>query len=200
MTRPNTVNPPRLAPPGAGVPAIERIVGGLILSVHRCLGTPASMSSRFERERGAIAALCAGRNDATLSSRVLIPRLRGLEDSSRFWSVYMTLDHLRIVNDAIDRAIGDLVQNRMPDGTASTAAVKPSDRVGSEVVAAYESSCDTLATMLAAGVDFRTTLRYAHPWFGPLDAAGWSALSAIHMGIHRVQIKRILRDGTRGGA
>jgi hypothetical protein len=29
---------------------------------------------------------------------VLIARPRGLEDSSRYWSVWMTLDHLRIVH------------------------------------------------------------------------------------------------------
>ena len=30
-------------------------------------------------------------------------------------------------------------------------------------------------------------------WFGPLDAAGWHALAAGHMGIHRVQIERIVK-------
>ena len=38
----------------------------------------------------------------------------------------------------------------------------------------------------------RTKLRHAHPWFGPLDAAGWHAMAAMHMGIHRKQIERIL--------
>jgi len=112
----------------------------------------------------------------------------------------MTLDHLRIVNDAIARTIGELTLNRTPEGTASTAAVKPSDHVGGEVVAAYESSCDTLATRFVSGVDLRTSLRHAHPWFGPLDAAGWCALSAMHMGIHREQIARILREAPRGAA
>ena len=34
---------------------------------------------------------------------------------------------------------------------------------------------------------------------GPLDAAGWHALSATHLGIHRAQIERIW-DGLRPNA
>ncbi len=200
MPTPTQPLSPRLAPPGAGVPALERIIGGLVLSLRRRLGTPASISAQFQRERQEIAALRGGCDDATLGARVLIPRLRGLEDSSRFWSVWMTLDHLRIVNDAIARTISDLTQNRMPEGTVSTAAVKPSDEVGREVVAMYEASCERLAALLGSGADFRTALRYAHPWFGPLDAAGWCAMSAMHMGIHRAQIARILLDARRGTA
>ena len=38
----------------------------------------------------------------------------------------------------------------------------------------------------------QTAARYRHPWFGPLDAAGWHALAATHMGVHRRQLERIL--------
>lgn len=186
---------PRLAPPGAGVPAIERLVGGTILKLRCRFGTAAKFSAQFERERRAIAALCAGRGAGDLRARVLIPRLRGLEDSSRFWSVWMALEHLRIVNDSIAGVIGDLTRGRVPGGEASTAAVKPSEQVGEEVMQAHEASCDRLAELCASGVELRTRARFAHPWFGPLDALGWHATSAMHMAIHRSQIERILRDG-----
>ncbi|MBX3389322.1 MAG: hypothetical protein KF691_07680 [Phycisphaeraceae bacterium] len=42
------------------------------------------------------------------AERVLIPRLRGLEDSSRYWSVWMMLDHLRIVNSQVAMVIASL--------------------------------------------------------------------------------------------
>ncbi|CAN5716432.1 hypothetical protein BH11PLA1_BH11PLA1_11260 [soil metagenome] len=199
MAPPTSFSPP-LAPPGAGVPALERIVGGFVLALRRRLGTPARISAQFERERRRIAALCAGHNDDTLSARTLIPRLRGLEDSSRFWSVWMTLDHLRIVNDAIARTVSDLMLNRSPEGTASTAAVKPRDNVDGQVSAAYQVSCDRLAALLVAGAESRSPLRYAHPWFGPLDARGWCTLASVHMGIHRAQIARILHAAPRGRA
>ena len=191
---------PRLAPPGAGIPAIERLVGGSFLKLRRLLGTPAKFTARFERERWEIAGLCAGRDASALGTRVLIPRLRGLEDSSRFWSVWMTLDHLRIVNDSITGVIRELVQGRVPKGAASTAAVKPSDQVAREVVSAYEASCDRLVHLVTSETVWDTKLRYAHPWFGLLDAAGWHAMSAMHMGIHRAQIERILRDAHRRNA
>jgi len=189
---------PQLAPPGAGIPAIERIIAGLLLSLRRRFATPASINPQFKREQRAIAALCAGRDEHALSTRVLIPRLLGLEDSSRFWSVWMTLDHLRIVNEAIANAVSELTLNRSPESAASTAAVKPTENVGSEVVAGYQSSCAKLATIFLSGVDLRAKLRYPHPWFGPLDALGWCVMSAMHMRIHRAQIGRILRDVPKG--
>ncbi|MBS0198192.1 MAG: DinB family protein [Planctomycetes bacterium] len=190
---------PRLAPPGAGIPAIERVVGGAIFAFNRWRGTRERFAARFERERGVIAGLCRGGDERMLGERVLIPRLRGLEDSSRFWSVWMTLDHLRIVNDQITRVIESLTGGRVPEGRASTAAVKPSAGVGPEVRGAYEGSCDRLVALAASCPTLRTAVRYAHPWFGPLDGAGWHAMAAMHMGIHRAQIARILADA-KGGA
>lgn len=184
---------PRLAPPGAGIPAIERLVGGVILRLRRGLISRTGLLAQFARERSAIAALYEGRDDRVLSRRVLIPRLRGLEDSSRYWSVWMTLDHLRIVNNSIAGAISELARGRVPPGAASTAAVKPGERVGGEVVAPYQASCDRLAAVCESCSDLRTAVRYEHPWFGPLDGAGLLAMSAMHMGIHRVQITHILR-------
>lgn len=184
--------PPRLAPPGAGIPAVERFVGGAIFAFRRWRGTRETFSEEFTAHRDRIARLYAAHDDQTLASRVLIPRLRGIEDSSRFWSVYMTLDHLRIVNDQITGVIDALTRGVVPPGQASTAAVKPSPGASSAVVPQYEASCDRFLTLTKAKDNLRTHLRYAHPWFGPLDAAGWHSMAATHMGIHQAQIARIL--------
>lgn len=186
-----------LAPPGAGIPTIERLIGGLIFAIRRWRGTPDRFAAQFTRERDAIAGLYRGRDARVLSERVLIPRLRGLEDSSRFWSVWMTLDHLRIVNSQITRVIQELTEGRVPAGQASTAAVKPTPDVGPEVQGLYEESCDRLMAVASSCASLRTPNRYAHPWFGPLDGAGWHAMAAMHMGIHRAQIGRILAGTTR---
>jgi len=199
MSPSNPPTAPRLEPPGAGVPVIERLVGGLVVSLRRRFGSAASIAARFEAERRAISLLCQGQDDEALGDRVLIPRLRGLEDSSRYWSVWMTLDHLRIVNEAITGAVRELMAGGVPPGVASTAAVKPREGVGAEVAVAYESSCAGLVSLFMGGRSLRTTCRYAHPWFGPLDGSGWCVLSAMHMGIHRRQIERILEERLRGG-
>jgi len=81
----------------------------------------------------------------------------------------------------------------MPDGLASTAAVKPGPQATAAVLSEYEQSCDALMAAATAACTLKTALRFAHPWFGPLDAAGWHALAAGHLKIHRVQIQRILK-------
>lgn len=64
-----------------------------------------------------------------------------MEDSSRYWSVFMTLDHLRIVNLGVADAIRLLGQDKVPERKADTATVKPSPEAGIGVVDDFELSC-----------------------------------------------------------
>jgi len=184
---------PKLAPPGAGLPKVELYIARLLFALRRRRGSRDSFNARFEQERGKIRELLRSCDAESGARRVLIERPRGLEDSSRYWSVWMTLDHLRIVHGSITRVIGALAGGKVPGGAASTAAVKPSPQATMAVVAEYEQSCDDLLAAVRAVPDLNTSLRYPHPWFGPLNAAGWHALAAGHIAIHRVQIGRILQ-------
>ena len=190
----NAIAEPKLAAPGAGLPKIELLVARLRFAWARMRGTRAQFAARCEQERETIMNLVRSLDPRLAARRVLIPRLRGMEDSSRNWSVWMTLDHLRITNTAFGRVIHSLAQGRVPDRVASTAAVKPSADVDASVVDGFERSCELLTHTTAAVADLRTKARYAHPWFGPLDATGWHVLCAWHMGLHRGHIERIL-DG-----
>ncbi|HVM61087.1 MAG TPA: hypothetical protein VMV72_09495 [Verrucomicrobiae bacterium] len=185
----NTETEPKLAPPGAGLPALELLIARALFRVRRWTGDRESFTTKFQEERGRIRQLI---DDKTAARRVLIRRLPGLEDGSRYWSVWMTLDHLRIVHNSMRDVIRALTSGVMPTGTASTAAVTPSLNVTGAVVAEYEKSCDELLVTVAAAHNLQTPLRYAHPWFGPLDAAVWHALAATHIRIHRKQIERIV--------
>jgi len=184
---------PKLAPPGAGLPKIELYFARLLFALQRLQGNRASFSVRFQKEREKIRILIGLCDAESGTKRVLIKRVPGLEDSSRYWSVAMTLDHLRIIHNAITRTIEALAAGIVPKGTASTARVKPSPQATMEVTSDYERSCDQLLAAVAAVRDLKTSAQYAHPWFGPLDAAGWHALAAGHIKIHRVQIERILQ-------
>lgn len=183
---------PPLAPPGAGLPVIELWAARLLFALTRLRGNRMTFIARFEQERSAIRMLVASCAEAQRGERVLISRLRGLEDSSRNWSVWMTLDHLRITNTALMGVIRELTQGRVPQRKASTAAVKPSAQVTAAVEAGYEQSCDGVLAAISGASNLNTRLRFAHPWFGPLDALGWIALAGAHMGIHRAQIQWIL--------
>ncbi len=187
------MNEPALSPPGAGLPFPENLIARVLLGLKRLTGNSGAFTTHFIREREAIRGLIDSRDEAGLARRVLIPRPRGLEDSSRYWSVLMTLDHLRIVHHAFIGVIGTLAKEQVPEGEASTAAVKPDPAVTLEVIGEYEASCDALLATIEAVENFKTRTRFPHPWFGPMDAHGWHALAGGHMSIHRVQIERIIR-------
>ena len=189
----NAQTEPKLAPPGAGLPKMELFVAKLLFALRRKTGNRASFDARFRSERQLIASLVRTCDAESGARRVLIRRPPGLEDSSRYWSVWMTLDHLRIVHRGFVRVIKALTNGIIPEGKASTADVKPSSEATSAVVDAYEESCDALLAAVDASSNLKTAVCFAHPWFGPLDAAGWHALAGGHMGIHRVQIARILK-------
>lgn len=185
-------NAPTLAAPGAGLPAPELWIARVLFALKRRFGSREGFTARCEQERAAIRQLLSACDPARRGEPVLIPRLRGLEDSSRFWSVWMTLEHLRITNTIFAMVIQSLASGQVPTKKASTADVKPRADLTADVEAAYEASCDELLTTVAAVSDLKTSANYAHPWFGPLDAAGWHALTATHMGIHRAQIAKII--------
>lgn len=182
---------PLLDAPGAGLPGLELFMGSQIFAWKRRLGSRERFSRQFESGRFAIRDHVAAVPEPDRGRRVLIPRLRGLEDSSRYWSVWMTLDHLRITNEAFASIIATLAAGRIPSGRADTAAVKPSPAADAWSEAAFEASCDALRDVVAGLGDLATPQTFPHPWFGPLDAAGWHALSATHLGIHLAQIAAI---------
>jgi hypothetical protein len=183
---------PNLAPPGAGLPPLEHVVARLLFAIRRWTASRDSDKAHFNRERLAIRAIVGACDEQSGARRVLIKRVRGMEDSSRYWSVWMTLDHLRIVHQAIAGVLRSLAIGRVPPGAASTAAVKPSPAVGAAIIHGYEQSCDHLLAAIESVRDWLPEPRYAHPWFGPLCAAGWRTLAAGHLHIHRVQIERII--------
>lgn len=182
----------KLAAPGAGLPRLERAIASVILSFRCLTGKRDSFDAHFRHEREKIDALIAPLAPEALVVRVLIARPRGLEDSSRDWSVLMTLDHLRIVNAAFVGIIGALSDGVEPEGQASTADVKPDPSVSSDVIEEYESGCDALLEAVASVANLKTVARFRHPWFWRMNAHEWHALAGAHMGIHRVQIERII--------
>lgn len=189
-----------LAPPGAGLPLPELLIARGLFAIRCRSGNSRSFTARFLKERETIRRLLVGRDEPSLGERVLIRRPPGLEDSSRDWSVLMTLDHLRIVHEEFVRVIHALARETVPEGKASTAAVKPDPEVKADVVVRYETSCDELLACLESVPNFKTRAKYAHPWFGPMDAYAWHALAGGHMSIHRVQIERILKALTGSAA
>ncbi len=188
---------PNLQPPGAGIPAIERIVGGtmLRLSIRRTARQRQAGRDRIRAELqtlgNQIIAAAHSIPNERLAQRILISRLRGLEDSSRFWSVLMTLDHMRIVNERITQTLTDLAANTPSPHIVGTADVKPSASPDRSAIHDFSLSLDQLIQHADNIPSLETTARYPHPWFGPLNALGWFVMSAMHLRIHLQQIHKI---------
>jgi uncharacterized damage-inducible protein DinB len=185
---------PSLAAPGAGLPLPELWIARTLFAFSRWSYTREGANKKFLREQEMIAILIEQCGPTLACQRVLIPRLRGLEDSSRFWSVAMTLDHLRITNAAFAAFIGQLAKNVIPPVVASTAVVKPSTEACFEVVREYEQSCSQVMSAVSENPRLNTAVQFAHPWFGAMNAEAWHLLAGIHMSIHRKQIQAILNQ------
>jgi hypothetical protein len=183
---------PQLAAPGAGLPQVERFVASLMIHWKAARTTREQASATFELERSAILDLLQGCDEETLSQPVLIKRLPGLEDSSRYWSLLMVVDHLRIVNREIAEVITTLGAGRQPGRQASIAAVKPSPDVTAEVIPEFDHVCRYFQETVASVPDLKTAQKFPHPWFGPMDAAAWHFMTGFHMHLHCQQMKLIL--------
>jgi hypothetical protein len=188
MSDPST---PKLDPPGAGIPLAERLlIGSGIRSAARFLSKD-RLTRMFRSEAEKAIAIARALREEDGRKRVLVDRFIGIEDSSRDWSIYMTLEHLVILNTAIAALLPQLYSSSLIGSEVRVEEVKPVPDAGPEqiddltaLVERYTEIVDKLGNLRAG-----TTL--PHPWFGALSAAQWHALATIHNSTHRRQIERI---------
>lgn len=183
----------KLAAPGAGLPLPELLIARLRFKIARWRLDREAIATWFDSEANKIRKLVDELPSKQGGTPVLIKRLRGMEDSSRCWSVYMTLDHLQIVNHGIAEIIKQLASPNEPAlPHIGTADVKPDPTCGDQSLHDFEHSVSQVQTQVTQIDNLKTQWRHPHPWFGQLDAHGFYTLLAMHMGIHRKQIERIL--------
>jgi hypothetical protein len=187
----NPLPQPPLELPGAGIGWFERtLLGTGIRAAARFYGKD-RLTRLFRQEAARTIAVARSLSEAQGRERVRIERFIGIEDSSRDWSVYMTLEHLVIVNTAIAAILPQLYSSRVVGTQVKIEEVKPVPEAGPEQI-------DDLATLVERYTDIvdklgnlRAGARLPHPWFGALSAAQWHALATIHNSTHRRQIERI---------
>ena len=186
----------KLDKPGAGLPFLEKAIAQYILFPYTC--------SRLNREKAVSATQRAGKkciekaryvSKDQLSQQILIPRLRGLEDSSRYWSIAMTIEHLFIVHNGMLGMTRALSADQKVDQVVSTADVKPTGKVDPEdILGRYEAVIADYADKVALLPDLKLCkATHLHPWFGELNAHQWLCLNAIHTQIHLGQILEIIK-------
>ncbi len=191
-TPPN--QPPKLAPPGAGIPLPARLMLRYVVRPLVVKRTPWEVSlARFNRIHEKIKQEWSSLDDAAITTPALIPPLRGLEDSSRYWSISQTARHLTIVGQLIENAVIELSHGRPIEKIVGTADVKPeSERNARESIDEYVRFADGVIERIERSVGDRDSpLLLEHPWFGKLRARDWFWLLAIHSNIHLQQIREI---------
>lgn len=187
----------QLAPPGAGIPAAELAVARLMFLALRVFKDREWANRRFHTEAGRMLKLTRGLMTQAANAPVLIPRITGIEDSSRNWSPLMTLDHLVIVDRAVIEIIEHLAAERLYLRSIAIADTKPKAQQTLETVTRFAQVTQDYLARVSNLVNLRSAARHRHPWFGPLDAYGWHLLAAAHHSIHRRQIERIIHYGNK---
>lgn len=187
--------PVTLAKSGTKLPLLDSLIlRYLVGPIAPKLSTWEGNLARFEKEGEKILSLL-GESSAILNVPVLVPKLRGIEDSSRFWSIAMTLDHLMIVGKAIGQTSILLSEEKKPTQKADLAAVKPIPAERKlEIVEEFSLFSRSWGQKILREIKNRNSKStHFHPWFGEIDANQWFWLLGVHQGIHRKQIEEIIR-------
>lgn len=188
---------PALQPPGAGLPWVERMIARHWIFPRFCGKQDwQSAAKLFQDEGRKVLAVWDLIPAERLTERVLVRRAAGMEDSSRFWSAAMTVEHLNIVGQGIRRTIQALRRGVVPDRVARTQDVKPTGEWAVDAVHASFLQLLEEAAVSESPVPPGQGPVFAHPWFGPLDAFQWHCVLGMHQGIHRKQIEAI-REGLK---
>lgn len=147
----------------------------------------------LRNETSLVLAISRALSPEQMKREVLIPRLTGLEESSKNWSAAMVLQHLVIVDTGIGELIGALTQNQTFKQEVRIADVKPAPDAGREQLELLDDALQTYLDRVASVQNLHTVGRHVHPWFGPLDGHGWHTLTALHTMIHRRQLGAIAK-------
>ncbi|MCK5854975.1 MAG: hypothetical protein KAG56_07110 [Sulfurovaceae bacterium] len=147
----------------------------------------------FDNEGQKILNLSRTLNKEQLFERMLVPKLFGLEDNSRYYSVAMTLEHLLMVGGALQVRIPILSRGKKLNKYIKIEDVKPYKEIDENVINDFEKFLNTYREKLEKNIeDIHINNTSTHPWFGEFNPKQWSILAMVHQIVHRRQIEAIL--------
>ena len=136
---------------------------------------------------------------------VFVPRMTGVDEDMRNWSLFMILEHNVIVNRSITSIIQNLVRGEKPMGAGTIDPkndVMPSLYPGVEQIQAFRLSVEDHLRAISSFCRLRRSLKSRHPIFGEFDAHSWHCMFSLHLLIHYKQAKyvvqKICADQVRG--
>jgi len=189
---------PKLQPPGAGLPFPQRILLRYFVGpvVSKRVPLP-ECRKKYELITKKIIDQISKVPLEQRKVRILVDPIRGLEDSSRFWSLNEVLEHLLIVSKGIEAIILTLASGKTLDHVVDIAQVKPSKAEQDSLNEFMEYAPDLMKRIdekvSHPKMDIGTQLSHRHPWFGNITARQWYWLLSGHQGIHYAQVKGIIQ-------
>jgi hypothetical protein len=184
----------QLAPPGAGLPRFQGLLLRYMIFPVFCRLTSWDEAAAFFQEEGKkLVELAQPLSPELFEKRVLVKPILGIEDSSRYWSAEMVLEHLIEVGTRIATGVVELSHGQDATVEADIVAVKPKGGHGRQVLDDYIGFLTDYKDTLASDVgDRRSKSTLSHPWFGDLAPHHWVCLGAVHQRIHRRQMEQIV--------
>ena len=186
----------KLDRPGAGLPFFESFIGRHFTfpKLTRSL-TWQSAVDLFQRQGEKIVVIAESLSENELTHRVLIKRIRGIEDSSRFWSVGMVMKHLIMVGSDMLKLIQMLNRGETPHVKVDVADYKPKEIHDKSIIPKFiEMQKHNVDTLRNEEGKQNLELTHTHPWFGPINSFEWNCLAAIHQVVHKNQAMKIVEE------
>jgi hypothetical protein len=183
----------KLEAPGAGLPFFEALVVRWYVGPFQSRKNDKTKNLRLFSMVGArilkeFAAVPDGKRD----QKVLVPRMKGVEDSSRHWSPNEVLEHLMITGEGMRGIIMELANSRTSDYEVKIENFKPKGKYqGGDAREDFKKFLDeTVALLEPLAIEDRG-LTHKHPWLGRFNALQWTWLLAGHGGLHLAQLQAI---------
>ena len=178
------------------LPRFERSALNGILSTSSTFLSERNLLRLFRWETRKLDRLLEADESYDVFQVIKIPRVIGVSESNRNWSVLMVLDHLCLVIEDCRKAIASLVDGVEPRGEIDLSLYAPNTDVGFDVLGRFEhltkGFCLDIQTAIKREGAFAGPTRFSHPCFGNMSAKNWLAFAALHQAIHRRQVQKII--------
>lgn len=127
----------------------------------------------------------------------MVPKMLGVDEDMRGWSLYQLLEHNTIVNRAITQLICDLADGVPPEDMNRIDPkhdVMPGDGAGEEQVDIFTTSVQDHIARITPLSDLRKTRKVPHPLFGNFNAHMWTCMFSFHLKVHFNQARFLAEE------
>lgn len=122
------------------------------------------------------------------SESVRVPRMLGVDEDMREWSLLDICEHNAIVNRAMLDVVHSLATGEaMKQMIDPKKDVMPKREMGAEALDDFEDSVEAYLSGISGLKHLRSTKSKKHPVFGMLNAHSWHVMFGLHLQIHRKQ-------------